>query len=212
MSGAGGKQSGNQRGKPRFDERYEKPSKHKQWQERAERPIASRPMGKEEIEEHRMNLVRSYGCENSDLTYGFQKIVDENDEDRDDCIWLKYKMKCIVAGKPQNREVFAIKLPIPDEIRRMADEMRKKRSTRTPAKRKPMRALPAPTKPLMSKLPNKNTSVANIADSITVQAGYVAPTGDGIGSQSSCLSDPVVEELSSVIPTTRPKLRKPVRK
>lgn len=134
------------RKKEKDDENYEKPSKHKQWQERSEKPIAARAMTKEEIEEHRLHLVQSYQCEDSDISYDFQKIIDENDEDRDDCLWLKYKMKCVVAGKPTVREIFNIKIPIPDDIRRMAEQMRKQQASRTPM-RKPLKALPAPSTP-----------------------------------------------------------------
>lgn len=129
--------------KPRSDENYEKPSKHRQWQERSERPIAARPMTTDEIEEHRINLVNSYQCNDSDISYDFQKIQDENDEDRDDCLWLKYKMKCIVAGKPTIREVFSIKLPIPEELKRMAEHLRKQQANRSGATRKkPAKAVP----------------------------------------------------------------------
>ncbi len=127
--------------KKKEDENYEKPSKHKMWNERSGRPVATRPMTKDEIEEHRVNLVRSYQCENDDITIDFQKITDENDEDRDDCIWLKYRMKCILAGKPTIRDVFIIKLPIPDGVRQMAENLRKQQA----AHRYSTPLLPAPT-------------------------------------------------------------------
>lgn len=132
------------------DENYEKPSKHRQWQERSERPIASRPMTKEEIEEHRENLVRSYQCSDDDITIDFQKIIDENDEDRDDCLWLKYKMKRVVAGKPEVKDIFSIKLPIPEELKRMAEQMRKANAARTRAQKKEVKALPAPEVPAVT--------------------------------------------------------------
>lgn len=132
--------------KPRSDEFYEKPSKHRQWQEKSERPIAARPMTSAEIEDHRKNLVESYQCEDGDITIDFQKIQDENDEDRDDCLWLKYKMKCVVAGRPTVREIFSIKLPIPEELKRMAEQMRKEQAARARGNKKPTgaKALPAP--------------------------------------------------------------------
>ncbi len=112
----------------REDENYEKPSTHKLWNERSSRPIATRPMMKSEIEDYRRVLVNSYQCDDNDITFDFQKITDENDEDRDDCIWLKYKMKYIEKGKPSYREIFNIKLPIPDEIRKMAEDLRRQRA------------------------------------------------------------------------------------
>lgn len=139
--------------KTRDYDHYVKPSKQKQWHERSERPIAARPMTKEEIEEHRQNLIKSYGCNDSDITYDFQKISDEDDEDRDDCIWLKYKMKCVVAGKPTIKVIFVIKLPIPDELRRMAENLRRQQASRTPAQKKPIRALPAPIQPVIEETP-----------------------------------------------------------
>ncbi len=124
------------------DENYEKPSKHKQWQERSESPIASRPMNSVQIEEYRGHLARSYDCPIEDVSYDFYKIKDEHDEDRDDCLWLKYRMKTVSAtGKPMVRDIFSIKLPIPDEIRNMADVLRRQQSSRTPAQRKPVRLI-----------------------------------------------------------------------
>jgi len=98
---------------------YEKPSQRGQWHERSERPVAARPMTPVEIEEHRVNLVKSYNCDDKDITYDFQKILDDKDEDRDDCLWLKYRMKCVYSGKPTVRDIFSIKIPIPEEIRQL---------------------------------------------------------------------------------------------
>jgi hypothetical protein len=127
---------------------YEKPSREGQWHERSERPIAARPMTKAEIEEHRHNLVLSYGCDDADITFDFQKITNENDEDRDDCILLIYKMRCVVNNKPRVREIFSIKLPIPEELRRSAEALRRQ-AAKAPAQKKPLRALPAPTRPVV---------------------------------------------------------------
>lgn len=153
-------------------DQYEKPSKQKQWHERSERPVAARAMTKDDIEEHRRNLVLSYGCEDSDITYDFQKIFDENDEDRDDCIWLKYKMKCIEMGKPRVKEIFTIKLPIPDELRRVAENLRRQQASRAPAQRKPIRALPAPIQPVIEELQIDSTTpntILNADDPSTIR-------------------------------------------
>jgi hypothetical protein len=171
-----------ERKKAKSDENYEKPSKHRQWQERSERPIAARAMTEYEIENHRMLLVASYQCDDTDITYDFQKIQDENDEDRDDCLWLKYKMKCVVAGKPTIKDVFSIKVPIPEELKMMAQRMRKEQAARTRAQRKPnmsLKALPAP--------PVKEE-----------------PVQEDVVSVSEL---PIADEPAE----SRPKLRKPVR-
>ena len=105
------------------DEDYEKPSKHKQWRERSRNPTTTRSMTTIEIEEHRKNLVNSYNCADNEISIAFEKIKDENDEDRDDCIWLKYLMDNISAdGVPNKRIIFPIKIRIPESIRRKADK------------------------------------------------------------------------------------------
>jgi hypothetical protein len=109
----------------------EQPSDKRQWREKSQAPVISRVMTSDEIEEHRLNLIASYQCENSDITTCFEKIQDAADEDRDDCLWLHYKMKCVVAGKPVDRIIFTIKLPIPDELKKMAEQMRQQRARRT---------------------------------------------------------------------------------
>src|ERR1700761_8946915 len=111
-----------------FDENREKPSKYKQWQEKSERPIAARAMTRDEIEEHRINLVKSYQCNDTDIVFVFQKITDNEDVDRDDCIWLKYRLRCVVDNKPQERDIFSIKLPLPEELKKMAENIMKQQA------------------------------------------------------------------------------------
>jgi hypothetical protein len=56
-------------------------------------------------------------------------------------------MKCVVAGRPTIREIFSIKLPIPDELKRMAEQMRKEQAARARGNKKAnanLKALPAP--------------------------------------------------------------------
>lgn len=96
---------------------YVKPSDEKQWHERSDAPSIINNMAKEEIEMHRKNLIAMYGCDPSDITFTFERINDLDDDDRDNFIHLKYHLKCVVASKPQIREVFSIKVRIPDEIR-----------------------------------------------------------------------------------------------
>jgi hypothetical protein len=100
-------------------------SKTKQWHERSERPIAARPMTKEQIVEFQSYLAMSYKCRPDDITYEFEKIFDEKDEDRDDCLWLKYKMNTIWQGKPTMRIIYTIKLPIPEDLKMRAEQMRR---------------------------------------------------------------------------------------
>lgn len=127
------------------DTPYEKPSNRNQWQERADMPIINRSMTRAEIEEYRMRLVESYQCDPNDITWEFRRIAeDDDDDDRDDCLWLKYKMKCVQYNKPCVRDVFSIKLPIPQEIKSRADEIRRAQTGQRVPQRRPVRALPAP--------------------------------------------------------------------
>ena len=108
----------------------EKPSKTRQWQERSEYPVASRPMTPAQIVGFVRTLADSYKCDVSEISYEFEKILDENDNDRDDCLWLMYKMKCIREGKPCTRDIFRIKLPIPEEVRRAGERARQQQAQR----------------------------------------------------------------------------------
>ena len=104
---------------------FVKPSGRQKWGEKAAMPIFTKVMSKAEMDGFKMHLVESYGCEPDAITYDFQKIRDAQDEDRDDCIWLKYKLRCVVHGKHVHKEVFNLKIVIPEEIRKKADELRK---------------------------------------------------------------------------------------
>lgn len=116
----------------------EKFSTRKQWHERSEKPIAQKYMTTAQIEQYRLVLVQSYKCLDSDIDYIFEKILDENDADRDDCIWLKYRLNCIVADKPQLRVVFVIKLPIPDRVKKTAENLQREARAKQSARRKTM--------------------------------------------------------------------------
>lgn len=110
------------------DEDFIKPSKHKQWHEKSSAPIAVKMMTKGQILELRRVFVLSYGCDDNDITYEFLKIKDSEDEDRDDCLWLKYKMKCIRYGKPIVVDIFTIKVPFPEELKIQADRLKKQQA------------------------------------------------------------------------------------
>lgn len=124
---------------PTLDETYAKPSTHKQWQERSERPVITKPMTKSEIETLRRNLVDSYQCEDTDISYEFVKIKDKDDEDSDDCLMLLYKMKCVRFGDEMIVNIFSIKIPIPENVKKMAEQMKQRHRAA------PVQALPAPT-------------------------------------------------------------------
>lgn len=118
----------------------------RQWNEKALRPLATRPMNKAEIEEYRKILVMSYQCDDGDITVDFEKISDDQDRDRNDCLWLIYKLKCIWYGKPTRREIARLKLPIPDEIKIMAEKMKRESKPE-------VAALPAPMATPMAEAP-----------------------------------------------------------
>ena len=107
----------------------EKFSSRRQWQERSDRPVATRSMTREQIEEFRQVLANSYHCDIADISYEFEKIFNENDEDRDDCLILHYKMKSIWHGKPTLRTIYSLKLPIPEELKMMAEKMKRQGKT-----------------------------------------------------------------------------------
>src|SRR5690606_15913423 len=76
-----------------------------------------------------------------DITFEFEKILDENDEDRDDCLLLIYRMKCVNAvGKQILRPIYRTKIPIPEKLRIRAERQRYAMNT-------PVMALPAADKP-----------------------------------------------------------------
>ncbi len=102
-----------------------KTSNKAQWTERAGAPIATKYMEKAEIEMFRDVLARSYKCPIEYIIYDFEKIRDESDEDRDDCLMLTYRMKSDVVRRDGTnaRIIFRAKVPIPEQIRNMAESM-----------------------------------------------------------------------------------------
>lgn len=101
-----------------------------QWQEQRNltRSVATRPMTKTEIEEFRKNLVASYGCNDDDIEWKFEKITNEFDEDRDTCLQLVYRMKTSWMQGATNREIFKLKIPVPEEVMMRAEQIKKSRS------------------------------------------------------------------------------------
>lgn len=76
---------------------------------------------KEDISDLRGNLAAAYQCPLEDITYSFQKILDDLDDDRDNFLMLVYTM-----NKPGTdpREVFSIKIRIPEEIKIMVKHLK----------------------------------------------------------------------------------------
>lgn len=126
-----------------FEDR--KAARETQWREAPQRPIAAKPMQISEIEHYRKLLVQSYQCDDQDIRMCFIKIVDSNDEDRDDMIWLKYLMKTVAAnGDIVDRPIYSLKLPIPDHIKARANDLRKERTATGSRRRRTHKTLPSP--------------------------------------------------------------------
>lgn len=87
------------------------------WCERPLKPVASKAMTRDQIEEFRVALVMSYKCQNDEIITSFEKIFDEYDADRDECILLRYKLKCISNGKLTWRPIHTRKMPIPESVK-----------------------------------------------------------------------------------------------
>lgn len=127
----------------KFDENYEKPSKHQQYNERASRPVETKTMTKAEINTYKKALLESYECENvNDITYEFIKIKDEYDEDRNDCLEIIYFLKCYRRnGEEYLKEIRRVKITIPEELKQTAEAMQRQKRSQELAQR---RRLPAP--------------------------------------------------------------------
>jgi hypothetical protein len=68
-------------------------------------------------------------------------------------------MKCVLAGKHVVREVFTMKLPIPDEIRKMAENARKTQAPRS-------RRRQVPATPLLLQAPPDGLQALPPIDSV----------------------------------------------
>jgi hypothetical protein len=130
--------------KKKFDEFYEKPSKHRGWMERGDAPVITRNMNGDDIRKFAVVLAQSFtGATPEDIKFEFERIADENDEDRTDCIWLRYFIKCINSkGEPDTKNIYNVKIPVPERLRGKSEQA----SATAGPKRAPARAraLPAP--------------------------------------------------------------------
>ena len=173
----------------------EQPSTTRQWTERSGAPIATRAMTKTEIEEHKLLLMQRFGYTNpEDMKWEFSKIQDEKDNDRDDCLWLKYFMRVEAKGQMVWRECFTLKIPIPDKLRKTAEAMRAGREFRPRQRATKPSALPAPA---------------------PAQVGVYAPSAQTPSAQTPSVQ-PVVTDITETATTmpavVRPRARKPVVK
>ncbi len=125
------------------DEYHDKPSTRKQWHEESKRPVITHRMTKQDIEDHRRNLLAMYKCDDDAITVSFMKITDKADDDYDDCLILIYKLKCVRHSKQENRNIYSIKIPIPDSLKQQAAKIRAEELARS----QQIRALPAPEQP-----------------------------------------------------------------
>ncbi len=109
-------------------ENYEKP-KCGQLNEKSDRPVAVKNMTRDEINLMLKCLAASYGCDEKDITFEFTRIDDIYDDDRNDCLLLTYIMKFLSHDKIKTREIFKIKIPVPEKMRQEAEAARIAKAT-----------------------------------------------------------------------------------
>lgn len=119
-------EKGDAKAKNKYDEYYQKPSKHRQWNEHATAPIFKRVMSLDEVEYYRGILAKSYKCPIEDIIYRFMGIKDEFDDESDEFVYLIYTMK-MTDG--QQRTIYQIKIYVPDAVKKSQDARREFRRT-----------------------------------------------------------------------------------
>lgn len=175
----------------KLDENYVKPSNHKQWQERSDIPVIHNKMTKEKIEEHKANLVASYGCDPSDIKYDFERITDRDDEDRDECILIVYKMDTIRFGKKTTVVIFSQKCLIPEHLKKKAEQMKREQMEKQKSNVK-----------LICGPDESQVDIENDTNSITT-----VPTATQISPNTTVPTATVISPTKA----TRPKIRKPAQ-
>lgn len=101
-------------------------TKDTSFNEKSDGPIATREMTKEEIEDFKRVLAKSYfGLDESNITWEFFKIPD-NDTDCNDYIMLRYDMITINNGEKKKRTIYKLKLPLPESVKEKAQRMNEK--------------------------------------------------------------------------------------
>lgn len=180
-----------------MDHEDRKASRDTQWREAPQKPIATKPMDMVEIENYRKLLVMRYECDDRDIWFKFIKIVNLNDEDRDDCLWLQYLMKTFDHDNNiVDRIIYSLKLPIPDHIRKRANDIRNQdRGGATGSRRRRTRkTLPAPGDVYMP--PDDHS-----AQQPTHQPAVVQP---GVVPQQSAGQTGILSQQQTPGPRTRP--------
>lgn len=166
-------------------------SKERSFNERAEAPIATRYMTRDEIEDFKTVLVQSYpGLTPADITWDFMKIPD-GDHDRDDFIMLLYFMNIVKDGERKTRTIYKLKLPLPEAVKEKAQRMREKDAREGTARKRRQRAVFA--------LTDGNTVVAPIELAQPIQSVQAI--------QSTQPTQPT--QTLKVIPRKQPKQAKP---
>ena len=159
-----------------------KTSTKSQWTERSGAPIASKYMDKKEIEYFKKVLAKSYSdTPESDIDFTFEKILNENDEDRDDCLLLTYRMNTPTAqGGMRKRIIYRTKVPVPEQIKNHAEEMRYRHF-----QRKTLGYISsdnAPDAPSVHSA-QSNTSVPSVPSAPTAQSNATAPNATFVPKQ-----------------------------
>ncbi len=102
-------------------------------------------MRKEEILYFRNVLALSYQCNPEEIFFSFEKILDEKDEDRDDCLLLTYKMNSFTGDKETKRIIYRTKIPVPESLRQQAEKMRYNYAQQRTIESAPQAATATPT-------------------------------------------------------------------
>lgn len=81
---------------------------------------------KADIDTMKAALSSSYGVLPAEITYKFESITDETDDDRRSCIYLSYFMKRDIAfggqtvSSDKDRRIFRVKMPISEDLKQKA--------------------------------------------------------------------------------------------
>lgn len=120
-------------------------STRSQWQERVARPVATRAMTPDQINEFRDILDEQEAAGEPSIKYRFIRIIDPNDEEVKTCINLQfYSLARGPRGSNMKTPVFMLKMPIPDNVQaQMAEVMKAQVHKPPPRRRRPLLAADA---------------------------------------------------------------------
>lgn len=120
-------------------------STRSQWQERVARPVATRAMTPDQINEFRDILDEQEAAGEPSIKYRFIRIIDPNDEEVKTCINLQfYSLARGPRGSNMKTPVFMLKMPIPDSVQaQMAEVMKAQVHKPPPRRRRPLLAADA---------------------------------------------------------------------